>query len=104
MTQNKNVLNKAAGNQTAGEGRKRKTPSREVTKGLGLLAFGSSRGWQVSIDETVDGDERWYAQIEGPSVSLYFRLADLGIVAKTANFLARRDTNSLGAHTNRHHH
>ena len=73
--------------------------SQEVTKGFGLLAIGSSRGWDVSIDESVGGEQRWYAQIEGPSFSLYFQLLEAGIVRKVIDFLDMRDSDRPGSRT-----
>lgn len=54
---------------------------------LGLLANGSSGPWEVSIDETLTGLERWFAQIEGPLISLCFEISSLEIVAKVVRFL-----------------
>jgi hypothetical protein len=42
---------------------------------VGLLALGASGPWEVAIDETLTGPARYFAQIEGPSVCLYFSLA-----------------------------
>jgi hypothetical protein len=47
---------------------------------LGLLAIGSSGPWEVSVDETISGTERWFAQIEGPSISIYFEIPSPSIV------------------------
>jgi hypothetical protein len=58
MMDKKHIRNKPASNPNLRKDRKRKTSSRKGTEGLGLLAFGSSPGWQVSIDEAVDGEER----------------------------------------------
>ena len=55
---------------------------------LGLLANGSSGPWDVSIDETIAGEERWFAQIEGPSVSIYFDLSSPDIISQAIRFLA----------------
>lgn len=59
---------------------------------LGLLANGSSGAWEVSIDETVSGAERRFAQIEGPSVCLYFEIPSPEIIARTIEFLLQRDS------------
>jgi hypothetical protein len=48
--------------------------SETAGENLGLLANGSSGSWEVSIDESVSGTERWFAQIEGPSLWLYFEI------------------------------
>ncbi len=63
------------------------TSSRVPDENLGLLANGSSGLWVVSIDETITGLERWFAQIEGPSIQLSFELPSLDIVPKSVRFL-----------------
>jgi hypothetical protein len=55
---------------------------------IGLLAFGSSGPWEVSIDETLSGPERHFAQIEGPLVYLYFEIPTVELVADALDFLA----------------
>ncbi|MHB1422600.1 MAG: hypothetical protein ACYC3I_05280 [Gemmataceae bacterium] len=57
---------------------------------FGLLAIGSSGDWEVAIDESTSGDERWYAQIEGLAVSFYFEIPSLGIVDEMLRFLGPR--------------
>ena len=59
---------------------------------LRLLANGSSGRWDVSIDETISGEERWFAQIEGPSLWLSFEIPSPAIIAKVNQFLARPQT------------
>ena len=54
---------------------------------LGLLANGSSGSWEVSIDESVSGAERSFAQIEGPSLWLYFEIPSPDIIPKIIQFL-----------------
>jgi hypothetical protein len=54
---------------------------------FGLLANGSSGQWEVGIDETTTGPDRWFAQLEGPSVSFYFEISSVDIVAKMIQFL-----------------
>ena len=60
-------------------------------QGLGLLANGSSGPWEFSVDETISGDERWFAQIEGPSVYISFEILSPDIVGEAATFLAPPD-------------
>jgi hypothetical protein len=55
---------------------------------LGLLANGSSGPWEFSVDETISGTERWFAQIEGPSVYVSFEIPSPIIVGKAIEFLA----------------
>ncbi len=54
---------------------------------LGLLANGSAGSWDIAIDETTSGPQRWFAQIDGPSVSLYFELPSPGIVDEIVDSL-----------------
>lgn len=63
----------------------KETP-RSIRENIGLLAIGSSAPWEVAIDVTTSGTERWFAQIEGPSISLYFEIPSPEIVAKIAQF------------------
>jgi hypothetical protein len=68
---------------------------------LGLLANGSSGPWDVAIDATTSGPDRWYAQIEGPLATFYFQVPSLGIVSEMVQFLqpssraARRPSNGV---------
>ncbi|HTU22215.1 MAG TPA: hypothetical protein VMG10_29520 [Gemmataceae bacterium] len=57
---------------------------------FGLLANGSSGEWEVAIDESTSGTERWYAQIEGPTVSFYFEIPSVDVVGKFLRFLNPR--------------
>jgi hypothetical protein len=52
-----------------------------------LLAIGRSGPWEVAIDQTTLGPERWFAQIEGPSLYLYFEIPSLDVVDKAIAFL-----------------
>ncbi len=54
---------------------------------LGLLANGSSGVWEFSVDETTSGTERWFAQIEGPSVYVSFEIPSPTIVRQAVEFL-----------------
>jgi hypothetical protein len=65
-----------------------KTTSDTHCENLGLLANGSAGRWDVSIDCTVSGVERWFAQIEGPSLYLYFELPSLSIISRAIRYLA----------------
>jgi hypothetical protein len=59
---------------------------------VGLLANGSARSWEVSIDETIMGPNRWFAQIEGPLAYLYCEIPSLEIIGKTVQFLTAPQT------------
>ena len=54
---------------------------------IGLLALGSSGPWEVAIDETLAGPARWFAQIEGPTVSVYFQITSLDVIDDVLLFL-----------------
>jgi hypothetical protein len=55
-------------------------------EGLGLLAHGSSRRWDVSVDQSLDRDE-WSLEIDGPQTYLVFQLQDLRVIPKALRFL-----------------
>ena len=61
--------------------------SETPNENLGLLANGSSGSWEVSIDESVSGTERSFAQIEGPSLWLYFEIPSPDTIPKIIQFL-----------------
>ncbi len=54
--------------------------------GLGLVANGSSRKWDVAVDETPDGNE-WSLEIDGPQTYLSFQLRGPKVVAEARRFL-----------------
>jgi hypothetical protein len=57
---------------------------------FGLLANGASGLWAVAVDVTTSGPERWFAQVEGPSVALYFEIPSVDIVSEALQVLAPR--------------
>lgn len=64
---------------------------------LGLLANGSSGPWDIDIDGSLSGPERWFAAIEGPAVSILFEIPSLGIVDQVLRFLERPPGMEKGA-------
>jgi len=58
----------------------------------GLLANGSAGPWDVDIDESLAGVDRWWIQIEGPSASFYFEVSKLAVVGEMADFLRSRES------------
>ncbi len=54
---------------------------------IGLLANGASGGWEIAIDASLSGTDRWFAQIEGPSISFAFRISAPEVVGKMLRFL-----------------
>jgi hypothetical protein len=63
------------------------------TESIGLLATGCSGTWSVDIDETTAGAARWFAQIEGPSVYVYFQIPSPEITGRATQFLTERPEN-----------
>ena len=47
---------------------------------FGLLSNGSSGPWEIAIDEATTGPARWWMQVEGPAISLYFEISTPKIV------------------------
>ena len=56
---------------------------------LGLAACGHAGAWNVDLDETVQGPQKWFLQIEGPSVYLYFEIATPGAIEDLIGLLER---------------
>lgn len=59
---------------------------------LGLMANGSSGGWEVAVDESTKGPERWFVQLEGPSVSFSFEIPSPQTISQTLDFLGGRSS------------
>ena len=64
---------------------------------LGLIGNGSSGRWEIAVDETTKGPERWFVQLEGPSIYFSFEIPSLEMIATALKFLEGR-TSSQGAH------
>ncbi len=74
---------------------------RRKTRGeptLGLMAFGSGGGWDITVDEALSGPDKWIARIEGPSLDLSFEISSPAVIERAARFLdaVRRPTGSRG--------
>ena len=75
---------------------------RKAPGSTGLMAIGSSGSWEIAIDQTVSGPDRWFAQVEGPSVYLYFEIPSLEVVDQAIELLGfRRETGKNAAHAAR---
>jgi hypothetical protein len=57
---------------------------------LGLMANGSCGAWEVAVDETTAGPNRWFVEIEGPTAYCSFEISSPEIVCKTLEFLGGR--------------
>lgn len=58
--------------------------------GFGLMAIGSSDAWEVTIDESLDDDHEWEAEIEGPNIYISFSLKDLRVFRDALDYLQTR--------------
>jgi hypothetical protein len=56
----------------------------------GLAASGSAGSWTVNIDESLAGAEKWFAQIEGPSIYLYVEIPSPEIVRQVLQFVEKQ--------------
>jgi hypothetical protein len=63
----------------------------QKTDQMGLLAFGSSPKWDISIDESSQGTE-WAMEFDGPNFYLLFNIDNLNVVEKGLAFLRRGAT------------
>lgn len=75
-------------------GATKKTTNGHEHDSLGLLANGSSGAWDFSVDETISGKHRWFAQLEGPNVTLSFEISSPRLVGEVIDFL--RDSSKSG--------
>ena len=67
---------------------KKKTPDTEaLAESFGLVANAVAGSWAIDIDESIEGAERWFAQIDGPSLYVNFQIASLDIIDEIAGFL-----------------
>jgi hypothetical protein len=64
--------------------------SKVSKKGYGLLAIGSSDGWELTIDESLDEDLKWEAELEGPNIYISYSFQDLKIVGVALEYLQSR--------------
>jgi len=53
----------------------------------GLVATGSCGSWSVDIDETLTGERKWFAQIEGPSLYLSIEISSPQLVDAMLRYL-----------------
>jgi len=58
---------------------------------LGLMANGSSGQWEVSVDETTSGPDRWFLQIEGPTCYFSIEIPTPAMVQKVFEFLGEHN-------------
>lgn len=54
---------------------------------VGSVANGSAGSWDVGLDESLDGPQRWFLQLEGPSIYLYFEIENPQVVDAVLCFL-----------------
>jgi hypothetical protein len=64
------------------------TPHEQADE-FGLLANGSSRLWDVAVDESLEREREWWLELDGPTVYLVFQLRDLAVIPEAIGFLQR---------------
>jgi hypothetical protein len=70
--------------------KKRQTKGKNPgSEGFGLVATGSSGAWSIDLDETTSGEAKWFVQIEGPAVYLYFQIPSPATIDSLLQFLDR---------------
>lgn len=67
--------------------RKQRGQPENDNEGFGLMANGASGGWEVAVDETTKGPDRWFVQIEGPSIYVSFEVSSPEMISKALDFL-----------------
>lgn len=55
----------------------------------GLVAIGRCGSWAIDLDESFDGPQKWFTQIEGPSSYLYFEIGELQAIQDLIDLLER---------------
>ncbi len=65
----------------------RKDSSSTVAKeSFGLVANGCAGPWSVDVDETLAGEHKWFLQVEGPTVYVYFQIDGPDVVDRWLRF------------------
>jgi hypothetical protein len=59
---------------------------------LGLMANGSSGQWEVAVDETTAGPDRWFVQIEGPTVYFSFEIPSPEVISEALEYFGGRSS------------
>ncbi len=67
--------------------RKQRGQPENDNEDLGLMANGSSGDWEVAVDETTKGPDRWFVQLEGPSVCFSFEVPSPEMIPRALDFL-----------------
>ncbi len=67
--------------------RKQREQPENDNESLGLMANGSSGAWAVAVDETTKGPDRWFVQLEGPSIYFSFEIPSPDMIFKALDFL-----------------
>lgn len=66
------------------------------TEPFGLVANGSAGSWDVDIDESLSGEQRWFLQIDGPAMYLHCEVEHPRIVDAIISFLSVQPGNNGG--------
>ncbi|MGH7138486.1 MAG: hypothetical protein ACREHD_22270 [Pirellulales bacterium] len=61
---------------------------------FGLVANGSEGSWDVDVDESLSGEQRWYLQIDGPAMYLDCEIEHPRVVEAILRFLSAHTGNN----------
>jgi hypothetical protein len=64
-------------------------PAGQQGGGYGLLANGSSRLWDVAVDESLERDGDWTLELDGRTIYLVLQINDLRVIPEAVAFLQR---------------
>ncbi len=59
----------------------------------GMIVFGRSGDWELSIDENLDESDKWQVQIDTAVVSLQYRLSKLTVWRELDRLLSTNESN-----------
>ena len=71
-----------------------KRQGQNENEALGLLANGSAGDWEISVDETTREPDRWFVQLQGPSVYFSFEIPSPEMISQALDFLGVRSPSS----------
>jgi hypothetical protein len=75
--------------------RKQRGQPENDNEGFGLMANGASGDWEVAVDVTTKGPDRWFVQIEGPSVYFSFGVSSPVMISKALDFLGECSSSTV---------
>jgi hypothetical protein len=62
---------------------------KQTARGWAFVASASYRLWEVAVDESLDRENEWSVELDGPNAYLVFQLKDLRPLVVAVGFLER---------------